>query len=116
MDEVFAVVTDLFFVSRIQSAAAAAGVPVRFVRPDGLIPEHAPRLALVDLDASVDVRAAIRQLKAVGTGSIVAFGPHLDTESRKAARAAGAHRVLAKSKFVTDLPTMLASLTPTEGA
>jgi DNA-binding LacI/PurR family transcriptional regulator len=110
MDEVFAVVTDLFFISRIQSAAAAAGVRVRFVRPDGSIPEGARRLALVDLDASVDVRAAIRRLKEAGARSIVAFGPHLDTESRKAARSAGADRVLAKSKFVTDLPSMLATL------
>ena len=108
MDEVLAVVTDLFFAGRIRSAALAAGTPLRFVAADGSFAPSARRMALVDLDASLDVLAAIRALKAGGTETVVAFGPHLDTEARKAARAAGADRVLAKSKFVLDLPHILA--------
>jgi hypothetical protein len=116
MDDVFAVVTDLFFVSRIHSAASAVGVSVRFVGPDGSIPESAPRLTLVDLDADVDVPGTIQRLKAAGAVSIVAFGPHLDTESRKVARSAGADRVLAKSKFVNELPNILATFATPERA
>lgn len=105
MDDVIAVVTDLFFQSRVAAAARQAGRDVRFVSPD-VKNDDGFNLALVDLDAAGDVIAAIRRLKANGA-PIVAFGPHLDTERRKAARGAGADRVLAKSKFVTELSGMM---------
>jgi CheY-like chemotaxis protein len=107
MDEVVAVVTDLFFQSRIAAAARAAGRQVRFVASESAIDGTHGNLALVDLDAAADVLAMIRALKAQGLDSVVAFGPHVDTEARKAARSAGADRVLAKSKFVTELPRLM---------
>lgn len=104
MGEILAVVTDLFFQSRIASAARAAGRSVRFEhRLERLSTSTGWDVALVDLDAATDVPSAIAVLAASGRGQIVAFGPHLDTDRRKAARRAGAHRVLAKSKFVTEL-------------
>lgn len=106
MDDILAVVTDLFFQMRICAAARAAGRRVRFVSSIGGS-EPSFRLALVDLDAASDVVEAIGRLKLVSGAPVVAFGPHLDTASRKAARAAGADRVLAKSKFVTELPHMM---------
>ncbi|HEX8919687.1 MAG TPA: hypothetical protein VF898_14380 [Chloroflexota bacterium] len=66
-----------------------------------------PRLVLVDLDARVDIPAIIEALKRETTGQVVAFGPHLDADKLKAARAAGANRVLARSKFVANLPAIL---------
>ena len=108
MDDVVAVITDLFFIVRIRSAAAAAGRTVRFAgNVQELMEGPLPSLVLVDLDAAVDVPGAIRLLKERGAVQIVAFGPHLDTETRKAARTAGADRVLAKSKFVTELPALM---------
>lgn len=108
MDDVVVVITDLFFSMRIRSAAAAAGRTVRFAGTlEDLNKAHIASMALVDLDAAVDVTHAIRLLKERGTLKIVAFGPHLDTEKRKAARRAGADRVLAKSKFVTELPALM---------
>ncbi len=105
MDDVLAVCTDLYFQSRIASAAAAAGRAVRFVKQ---VSDIAPfRLALVDLDATADVPAMIVALRRAGSGPVIAFGPHLDTEGRRVARAAGAFRVLAKSKFVKELPRMM---------
>ncbi len=105
MDDVLAVCTDLYFQSRIASAATAAGRAVRFVKQ---ATDAAPfRLALVDLDAAADVPAMIGALRRAGSGPVIAFGPHLDTEGRKVARAAGAIRVLAKSKFVKELPSMM---------
>lgn len=105
MDDVLAVCTDLYFQSRIASAATAAGRAVRFVKQ---ATEAAPfRLALVDLDAAADVPAMIGALRRAGSGPVIAFGPHLDTEGRNVARAAGAIRVLAKSKFVKELPSMM---------
>jgi hypothetical protein len=107
MNDVVAVVTDLFFQSRIAAAARAAGRHVHFVASESAMDGAQGSLALVDLDAAVDVLAMIRSLKAQGSGSVVAFGPHVDTDGRKAARSAGADRVLAKSKFVTELPRLM---------
>ena len=103
-----AVVTDLFFQSRIAGAARHAQRHVRFVISEpALLDLHDFATALVDLDARTDVLAMIRALKERAGGPVIAFGPHLDTEKRKAARAAGADRVLAKSKFVTELPALM---------
>ena len=110
MDDVVVVSTDLFFAARISSAAQHAGREVRFLNSDAAVGSvERYRLALIDLDAHVDVPAAIRALRAVGgpAAPIVAFGPHLDTEGRKAARGAGANRALAKSKFITELPQLM---------
>lgn len=106
--DVVAVATDLMSQSRIRAAAKATGNSVRFVVMEGDLVTVAPAcLALVDLDAAADIESMIRLLKQRGL-HVVAFGPHLDTERRKAARAAGADRVLAKSKFVTELPRLMA--------
>jgi CheY-like chemotaxis protein len=105
MDDVVAIVTDLFFQSRISSAARHTGRTVRFLTTGAEAPVYA--LALVDLDAATDVLDAIRRLKAASSAPIVAFGPHVDTAGRKAARNAGADRVLAKSRFVSELPAIL---------
>lgn len=102
-----AVVTDLFFQSRIGVAARLLGRQVRYLAPDQASSTPSFALAIVDLEARGDPLHAIRSLRVAGSGPIVAFGPHVDTERRKLARAAGAHRVLAKSKFVTDLPHIL---------
>jgi DNA-binding response OmpR family regulator len=110
VDDVVAVVPDLFFQSRISAAARHQGRDVRFVRPGQLTGEMGSfRLALIDLDAAPDIAPIIRALRASASGPIVVFGPHVDTEKRKAARSAGADRVLAKSKFVSDLPQILAA-------
>jgi CheY-like chemotaxis protein len=109
VDDVVAVVTDLFFQSRISAAARHLGIRIRYVSPsEAADTPHPFRAALVDLDAGGDVTRAIAALRAAADGPIVAFGPHVDTDRRKAARTSGADRVLAKSKFVTELPHILA--------
>lgn len=109
MDDVVAVVPDLYFQSRISAAARHQGRVVRFVGPAQLTGEvNAFRLALIDLDAAPDIAPVIRALRASASGPIIVFGPHVDTEKRKTARSAGADRVLARSKFVSDLPQILA--------
>jgi CheY-like chemotaxis protein len=113
-DVVVAVVTDLFFQARVSSTARAAGRHVIYVRdPAQLDLVGRSALGLVDLDAQTDVIGMIRALKGAVHGPVVAFGPHLDTDKRKAARAAGADRVLAKSKFVTELPRLMDYSSPT---
>jgi hypothetical protein len=106
VDDVVAVVTDLYFQSRISTVAARAGRTVRYIRRlDDLNDLDGYSLALVDLDAEMDVLAAIACLATLKAP--IAFGPHVDTERRKDARAAGAGRVLAKSKLVAELPSLM---------
>lgn len=109
MDDIVAVVTDLFFQSRIDAAAKRSGRTVRFVASDQDFNDvRGCRLVLVDLDVRADVTNAMRTLKGRVSGPVIAFGPHLDGERLKAARAAGADRALARSKFVSELPRLLA--------
>lgn len=108
MDDVVAVVSDLFFQSRVSSAARAAGRAVHFVANEAALGSTGEYdLAVVDLDAGPFVLTAIERLRRQGSGQLIAFGPHVNTELRKAARAAGADRVLAKSKFVSALPQLM---------
>ncbi len=104
--DIVAVATDLMSQSRIMAAGKAAGRDIRFITEMGELGDADGSLALVDLEAGTDVEAMIRNLKQRGL-TVVAFGPHLDTDRFKAARAAGADRVLARSKFVTELPGMM---------
>lgn len=107
---VVAVATDLMSQSRISAAAKATGNSVQFVSTERELATAPPaQLALVDLDAVAEIEDLIRLLKERGL-PVVAFGPHLDTERRKAAGAAGADRVLAKSKFVTELARLMEGL------
>ncbi|HLJ66055.1 MAG TPA: hypothetical protein VKX16_01685 [Chloroflexota bacterium] len=107
VEEILAAITDLMFQSRVLAAARFKGRRVRFITsPASLQPVSSGQIALVDLDARLDVVWVIRQLKSAGA-EVVAFGPHLDTPGRKLARSAGADRVLAKSKFVTELPKIM---------
>ncbi len=110
MSDVVAVVNDLLFQSRILAAARSLG---REVKISVTAHEEDFALALVDLDVPHAIET-IGKLRVTSEAPIIAFGPHVDTDKRKAARAAGADRVLAKSKFVTELPRLLASKASSE--
>lgn len=67
------------------------------------------RTALVDLQYPGDWEEATRTIISAG-GEVIAFGPHVDAFLFKRARELGCHRVLAKSKFMNDLPAIMAKL------
>jgi hypothetical protein len=97
---------DLFFRAKIEAVAKAAGVAVRFA---GSTEEaRGAATVLVDLAEGARAIAAVNALK-VGPESplVVAFGPHKEGEAFRAAREAGADRVLARSAFVERLPELL---------
>jgi CheY-like chemotaxis protein len=109
---------DLFFRARIEATASAVGVPVAFARSaeelldrldadQGNGPEAS--MVLVDLsDRAIDHPAIIRALKARPCApAVVAFGSHVDRESLRGARAAGADQVMARSTFTERLPQLL---------
>src|SRR5438105_1411352 len=102
---------DLIFTSRITGVARDLGFNVLPARSAdallGLARQHAPRCVILDLaNPGLDLVELIGQLR----GSIprlVAYGSHVDTESLRAARAAGCDPVLPRSKFVEELPVAL---------
>ncbi len=111
---VVACVRDLFFGIRIQDVvegqggrAIAAPAGAAF---DAALQEQ-PGLVLVEMGASTepDWQEAIRRARrAAPQATVIAFGSHRDAEARRVARAAGAHRVWAKSRFAQELPTLVA--------
>ncbi|HEX7117498.1 MAG TPA: response regulator [Longimicrobiales bacterium] len=117
-----ALVADLLFASRVRGAAEAAGVRVKTVRSVGELldaaKEEMPRLILLDLDArGADVPSLVRELKAepsLAGVPVVVFGAHVRGDALRAARDAGADRVLARSAFVRDLPALLRGADPAE--
>jgi CheY-like chemotaxis protein len=109
---IVAIVDDLLFGSRIRAATEAAGTRVTFVRHGGSV-EDAVRaagaaLVIVDLGApgAADAIRAVRALEGARI-PIVAFASHMRADLIAEARAAGADRVLARSAFVAELPTLV---------
>lgn len=105
---------DLIFTSRVTGTARALGLTVRAARSSDALLEQArqaqPRCVLVDLaNPGLDLPGLIRALgQACGTPPrIVAYGSHVDTETLRAARAAGCDPVLPRSKFIEELPHAL---------
>lgn len=115
---VVAIAADLLFASRVRGAAKAAGAELVLARTEEQALEAArggrARLILLDLDArAVDAPSLIGALKAGSATEsipIVAFGAHVRGEALRAARDAGADRVLARSRFVQELPELMASV------
>ena len=110
---ILALCPDMLFASRVGGAARAAGVEARILRDrDSLLRalDEAPgrTLVLVDLTAAPDAADAIAAVKADHPhASVIAFARHDATNAIRAARAAGADRVLARSAFVAQLPDIL---------
>lgn len=99
--------TDLMFGVQLQNMARKSGYRFANARPGTALP-HADVL-VVDLSTRGDWETAIREVSARGV-PVIAFGPHMDAEGRKRAKAAGATRVLANSNLARDLPTILLDL------
>jgi CheY-like chemotaxis protein len=115
--DILALPADLMFASRIRATAQAVGVDVLVVAKPAALLDAAkarpPRLVLLDLDArGWDAAALVRDIRSderTARARIVAFVSHVRQDAIEAARAAGADRVLARSAFVRELPTILAS-------
>jgi CheY-like chemotaxis protein len=119
-----ALVADMMFASRVRGTATAIGAAaVTVTRAEKLVEETRrlrPRVVLVDIDArGVDVPGLIARLKSdpeTAAIPVIAFGSHVNAEALRAAREAGADRVLARSAFVRDLPALLGGTPPADDA
>jgi len=118
-----ALVADMMFASRVRGTATAIGVDaVTVTRAEKLMEETRrlrPRVVLIDVDArGVDVPGVIARLKSdaeTAAVPVIAFGSHVNADALRAAREAGADRVLARSAFVRDLPILLGGSPPGDG-
>jgi len=118
-----ALVADMMFASRVRGTATAIGAAaVTVTRAEKLLEETRrlrPRVVMIDIDArGVDVPGLIARLKSDPETSaipVVAFGSHVNADALRAAREAGADRVLARSAFVRDLPALLGGGPPADG-
>jgi CheY-like chemotaxis protein len=113
---VLAVVDDLFFGSKIQSAVSHAGEHVTFVRAaEAVLPamiEGRPAMVIFDLDRdALDPLGAIRAIRAhpeLQSTRLIAFVRHTSSARIADARAAGIDLVQARSAFFPALAGLLA--------
>ena len=104
-------VPDLLFQSRIAAAARALEFDVVIGDTEGSASEGldpVPSLVVIDLHAdAIDTSRLIAAAKAAGA-AVLAFGRHTEPLVLRAARNAGADRVVARSELVDQLPDLLA--------
>lgn len=112
---ILAVGTDLIFETKIRSTAATLGIPVLVARSTQALAQHLesahPCLILMDLNATgLDAAAAVAMACGHPTQPrVVAYGSHVDQALADAARKAGAHEVLPRSRFSAELPRILST-------
>jgi hypothetical protein len=108
----YVLVTDLFFRSKIRAVAEAAGVTVQFTRSfdelQKLLPASGgPARVIIDLnDHALRPLEILPELAQAGH-RLLGFLSHVDVATANAARDAGCI-VLPRSKFVENLPAILA--------
>jgi CheY-like chemotaxis protein len=118
---ILAVVEDIFFLAKIQQTARQLGVTVEPLAPDALTERllHNEACAIL-LDLNYRSGRAIAVLEALKNNPVtrpvpvVAFLSHVQTDLARAARAAGCDRVMARSAFSQQLPSLLRELSKEE--
>jgi DNA-binding NarL/FixJ family response regulator len=112
---VLALVSDLFFGSKVAATARAHGVDYRGARSREAMrnPAISPSLVIVDLEAELPDGDALETIAdALGREPrpvVVAFAGHLLADRLEAARQAGADLVLTKGGFTGRLEAMMAA-------
>ncbi len=121
---VLGLISDLFFVSRVQSASQAAGLGFESLDTYktvaeflNLLHQRKPALIVLDLNSALPWSEWLPAAKAdPRTSSIpwLAFGSHVNPRRLAAARHAGADNVVPKSEFDRELKAMIESITADE--
>jgi DNA-binding NarL/FixJ family response regulator len=111
---IVAFVDDLMLLSRVREAAKALEVEVRGMRRVADLLEacrHAPPGVLMDLDSArlptAEALTALKSDPTLGAIPVVGFFSHIHPERARAARDLGCSRVLPRSAFVQELPSLL---------
>jgi DNA-binding NarL/FixJ family response regulator len=105
---------DLIFTTKIKGTAAELGYSMMVASSEtqaqSMIEAHRPRVVLIDLNAGalVGPDALIAYQSIAGSNAwFVAFGSHVEVGALNAARAAGCHVVLPRSRFAAELPQLM---------
>ena len=111
---ILAIVDDLMFRAKIESAATQLRVPIVFSR-DASTAESSVSRVLIDLNLSQgDPLAIIREMRITHPRlSIVGYCSHVQQELQQQALEAGCTTVLPRSAFVQQLPQLLVDTAPT---
>jgi CheY-like chemotaxis protein len=111
---IVAFMDDLMFLSRVREVASALDVEVRAMRGVRDLVEacrHRPSAVLVDLDSprlpSTEALAALQADPELDPIPVVGFFSHIHPERAVEARAQGCDRVLPRSAFVQELPSLI---------
>ena len=107
-------VDDLMFASRIREAAKGTGAVVASARTAAQVLDACragARVLIADLDSprlpALDAIQAVAADPALAGVHTVGFFSHVETETARAAKAAGCRTVLPRSAFVRELPARL---------
>jgi len=111
---ILALEKDLFFSVKMRDTLRHYDMEVKTVRnlsafEGSLKAKDEEELALVIVNTAtigVDWETAIRKARTAGL-KVLAFGSHMDLEARSKALEAGAQRVVANSKFTSDMPGLV---------
>ncbi|GHO49995.1 hypothetical protein [Ktedonospora formicarum] len=114
---VVALEKDLFFSVKIQDTLRHHAMEANIARTLTAWEQHLhasgeqrPALAIVNIASrGIDWEQAIRVAHEQGY-PVLAFGSHMDLDARAKALQAGAQRVVANSKFATDMPGIIQSM------
>lgn len=106
-------VSDLIFATKIRGTAEALGVDLQIMpTATGLLAVMATNPDLFIVDLNLDAQDPINLIRELRSQAplieIVAYVSHVQTELAALARLAGADRVLPRSQFTAELPTLLA--------
>jgi DNA-binding response OmpR family regulator len=112
--QILALEKDLFFSVKMRDTLRHHGMDVTVVRTLAAFEQRVatagdekPELVIVNTAISgVDWEGAIRRAREYGL-TVLAFGSHMDLEARQKALQAGAQRVVANSKFASDMPGLV---------
>lgn len=104
--------SDFFFTTRIRDTARALGLTVHIGSGTAelarLLDQESPRLLIIDLDSQSAVLPDVSGWRAhCADLQVIAFGSHVETELLGRAREAGCQKVLARSRFTTQLAELL---------
>lgn len=106
---------DLIFTTKVKTTTVELGYSMIVAGTEAqarlAIEEQRPTVILIDLTAGTLVApgALLAYQRLAGQDTwFVAFGPHVEVGALSAAKAAGCHVVLARSRFSSELPQLIA--------
>jgi CheY-like chemotaxis protein len=120
---ILALITDLFFGMRVRNTAEQLGYALKLIENGSEIGDSAsfsaqldkvrPSFIILDIHSALpwkDWMKSVKEDEKLRDIPWLAFGSHVSSDLLAEAKQLGADKVIAKSKFTEDLPTLMQSL------